>query len=387
MKIIIHYKSGLYLSLTGNWIYSQISSLKKYQPIVYAFRVENLDVYPTDKIRSLVSKNKLMRPIGFFNKVFNKLFGYSPIFYYFLKKDKPDLVHAHFGPSGYDFLKYKKFFRFPLITTFYGYDLSMLPLQHPEWIKKYKKLFQEGEKFLAEGNYMKKRLIELGCPEKKITIQHLGIDLNKIKFVPREIGEDNEIKILIAASFREKKGIPYALKAIGKAITEYKDVDLKITIIGDSNGTDNSEKEKKKIYNIITEYNLKNRVNMLGYQSHNIFLNELYKNHIFLHPSIHASDGDTEGGAPVSIIEASASGMPVLSTLHCDIPEIIIDKKSGFLVPERDIDSLKEKLRYLILNNNLWEEMGLAGRKHIEEEYSIKKQAIKLETIYDNCIM
>ena len=97
----------------------------------------------------------------------------------------------------------------------------------------------------------------------------------------------------------------------------------------------------------------------------------MYKHHIFLSPSIHASNGDTEGGAPVAIIETSTSGMPIISTYHCDIPEVVIDEKSGYLMPERDVDALAERLEFLITNSGIWKQMGQKGREHIEENYNI----------------
>jgi len=386
MKKVIHYIAGSYLPITETWIYGQIKNLKRYRPIVYATKTENLDIYPTENIRSLDLKPGISNMRNFFNKVWNKVFHFYPYFIFYLIKDKPNLVHAHFGPAGYSFLKIKKLFGIPLITTFYGFDLSLLPNQHPEWKRKYRKLFWEGEFFLVEGNHMKKCLIELGCPEEKIIVQHLGIDLEKIKFMTRKIDEDKEIRILISASFREKKGIPYAIEAFGLVRQKNPELRLKLTIIGDSGGSPAEEVEKKKILDIIRAYNIKDCVNMLGYQPYPVFLRELYKHHIFLHPSIHASNGDTEGGAPVSIIEASASGMPILSTYHCDIPEVVKNGESGYLVPERDINALTERLEFLVYNPEIWAKMGKVGRGHIESNYNVKRQVEKLEEIYDKII-
>lgn len=387
MKKVIHYIAGTYLPITENWIYEQIKNLKRYYPIVYANKTENLDIYPMENIRSLDLKPGAKDLCNIFNKGWNKIFNFYPFFMFNLVKDKPNLVHAHFGPAGYSFLTYKKMFKIPLITTFYGYDLSLLPNQQPEWKKKYKNLFQEGEFFLVEGNHMKKCLIVLGCPEEKVIVQHLGIDLEQIKFIPRKLGEDKEIRILISASFREKKGIPYAVEAFGKIKQMHPELRLKLTIIGDSGGSLAEEVEKKKILNIIQKYNLKDFVTMLGYQPYPVFLRELYLNHIFLHPSINASDGDTEGGAPVSIIEALASGMPILSTTHCDIPEVVKDGESGYLVPEGNIDALTERLEFLILNSDIWEKLGVNGRSHITVNYDIKKQVPLLEDIYNKSIV
>ena len=71
-----------------------------------------------------------------------------------------------------------------------------------------------------------------------------------------------------------------------------------------------------------------------------------------------AADGDSEGGAPVGIIEMQAAGMPVLSTYHADIPEVVRDGESGYLVPERDVEALAEKLDKLINEPETWENIN-----------------------------
>lgn len=385
MNIVINYKIDSYLPITQTWIYGQIKNLERYQPVVYAYSTENLDLFPTKKIRSLNLKPGFRNPYIFFNKAWNKLFGFYPSFLFFLMKDRPQLVHAHFGPAGYSFLRIKKFFKVPLITTFYGYDVSYLPSQDAKWKERYKRLFCEGERFLVEGNHMKKCLIDLGCPEEKIMVQHLGIDLDRIRFATR-INDDNEIRVLISASFTEKKGIPYAIEAFGMVRRAHPELKLSLTIIGDSRGGPKEEEEKKKIFYAIQKYNMRDCVTLLGYQPHPVFLNELYNNHIFIHPSVHASDGDTEGGAPVSIIEASASGMPVLSTTHCDIPEVVLNGESGYLVPERDVNALKERLEFLITNPDIWAQLGRKGREHIEQNYNVVTQVKRLEEIYDEIL-
>lgn len=384
MRTVIFYKTGPYLPITETWIYGQLKNLKRYQPIVYALKTENLNIYPTENVRSLELRRGLGDFRTFFNKGWNKLFNFYPGFLLTLRRDKPDLAHAHFGPSGYNFLPLKRLFGLPLITTFYGFDMSLLPHRDTRWRARYKKLFQQGDHFLAEGHYMKKGLVELGCPEEKVTVQHLGIDLDQIGFVPRELEENGEIRILIAASFREKKGIPYAIEAFGRVRQKHKN--LYLTIIGDSTGTPKEEKEKQRILAIIDKHGLDRCVNMMGYQSYPVFLRELRKHHILLAPSVHASDGDTEGGAPVSIIEASASGMPIVSTTHCDIPEVVMDGRTGYLVPERDVDALAAKLEFLVSNPDLWEQMGQKGQEHIEENYNVITQAQRLERIYDSVV-
>lgn len=386
MRKVLHYKAGSYLPIVETYIYGVIKNLNRYDPIVYALSTENLNIFPTKAIRSLDLRKGLGSFSLFFNKGWNALFNFYPGFIFSILKDKPSLIHTHFGPSGYNFLFYKWLFRLPMITNFYGYDMSLLPKEDSRWKKRYAKLFYQGNCFLVEGYNMKKSLMELGCPEEKIIIQHIGIDLKKIKFTPRNIGPDGLIKILIASRFREKKGIPYAVEAFGRVKKSHPELNLELTMIGDSDGTVKGEAEKKNILDAIDKYDLKKHVRLLGFMPYDSLIEEARKYHIFLSPSITASDGDSEGGVPVAIIGMSASGMPILSTRHCDIPEVVIDGKSGFLVNEKDVNNLTEKLEFLILNPESWKSMGEYGRRHLEEEYDIKKQLNKLEEIYDRSL-
>ncbi len=387
-KRVIFYKLGTFLPITETWIYEQLINLKIYEPVVYCYGIENKDIFPMDniKIRSLELRKDYKKINIIINKILKKIFGEYYYFYSNLRKDKPLLIHAHFGFSGYDFLPYKKQIDVPLITTFYGNDLSFLPKSFPVWKKRYKQLFEKGDLFLVEGNFMKKTLVSLGCSKDKIKVHHIGVNLKRINFAPRRLRSKQTIKILVSSSFKEKKGIPYAIEAFVNIRKLYPNKKIELTIIGDSNGNDEGKIEKKKIMELIKKHNIENSVNLLGYKPHNLFLSELYNHHIFLHPSIQASNGDNEGGAPVSIIEASASGMPVLSTFHCDIPEVIINNDTGLLVPERDVKSLTEKLKILIDNYESWESMGFKGRKHIQDNYNIEKQTIELENIYNSIL-
>lgn len=380
MKTIAHYKHGAYLGKTETWIYGQMKHLKTFEPVMYCHGIFNLDLFPLERLRNVnISDNPVP---AWYERVANKF--YNPFLLLgAIRRDRPDIVHAHYGPSGYDFLLFKQFCKIPLVTTFYGSDVNRLPTINPRWKVRYQKLFKEGDLFLTEGNFMKQCLVKLGCDEKKVVVQHLGVDLKKIRFEPRRLKAGEEVKILIAGSFREKKGIPYAIEAVGIFKQRQPGKKIKVTVIGDSGGHPREKMEKKRILETVKKFGLEQDVKFLGYQPHQVFIDELYKNHIFLSPSVTSSDGDTEGGAPVSIIEASASGMPILSTLHCDIPEVVIHNETGFLVKERDPDALEDKINFLVENSQLFESIALKARSHINQNYDLSKQSQKLEAIYD----
>ena len=370
-----------YLFRTGSWIYAQISNLKKYQPLVITTRKRNLNIFPVEKIYSLSDLNGLNR---FFQRQYAKLTNfYYPFFLKVLKENQVLLLHSHFGNRGYFDLALKQRLKIPQVTTFYGHDVSLLP-QEERWRKRFKVFFEQGDLILAEGNYMKKTLLEMGCPDSKVRVQHLGIDCEKIPFIPRKMVDGQKVKILIAGTFREKKGITYALEAFARLVPKYKNIE--VTLIGDAGRSQREINYKNEITTIIDSRNIADKVNYLGFLPYPAFIEEAKNNHIFLSPSIHPSDGETEGGAPVALIEMSAYGMPIVSTFHCDIPEVVIDGESGFLVKEKDTNGLAERLEHLITHPELWESMGRTGRKHIEEEFNIVTQAAKLETFYDSLL-
>jgi colanic acid/amylovoran biosynthesis glycosyltransferase len=381
MKKTIAHSVHTYLFRTGSWIYSQLINVKRFHPVVVATRKQNLDVFPWDDAYFISDLTGLNR---FFQKEYARRTGfYYPFFYKVLRKREACLVHSHFGNRGYFDLKLKEKLRIPQITTFYGHDASMMALDE-NWRKRYRELFSRCDLFLAEGNYMKKTLAELGCSPEKVFVQRLGVDLENITFIPRELTDDRKIRILIASTFRDKKGITYCLEAFANVASKHKNMEL--SIIGDAGRSQREVEYKKQVMKVIQDRNIRHMVNLLGFLDYPEFIEEAENHDIFLSHSIHGSDGETEGGAPVTMIEMSAYGMPVLSTLHCDIPEVIIEGKSGLLVPEKNVDDLTDRLEFLVTHPEKWEEMGRAGRAHIEQEYDAVKQAQKLEDIYSSLI-
>jgi len=80
---------------------------------------------------------------------------------------------------------------------------------------------------------------------------------------------------------------------------------------------------------------------------------------------------DTESGAPVAILEAQSTGLPVISSYHADIPEVVVDGKSALLAPEEDVETLAKHLEYLVEHPDVWGRMGRVGRKHVEQGYDV----------------
>jgi colanic acid/amylovoran biosynthesis glycosyltransferase len=379
---VIH-NSPLWLPQTQTWMYNQIKYLPESVEVhVVCESTQNLDQFSVPNIHSLkdISTSQYYWEKGMRKLKFRLSRNYLAKV---AKQTKARVIHNHFGDNGWNYLKAVQYTRLKHIVTFYGYDVNMLPSQDKRWIDRYHELFNQADAFLFEGPHMAKQLIEMGCPIHKAIVHHLGVEVNAIPFKPRAWNKREPLRILIAAAFREKKGITYALEALGKFqhVTP-----IVITMIGDANKEPRNKEEKLKIEQILRKSNLLSKTRLLGYQPYKVLFDEAYNHHIFLSPSVTASDGDTEGGAPVSIIELMATGMPVISTTHCDIPEVVKYGKEDWLVEEREVDGLVDRMVWLVNNTDEWGKMLAFGRAHVENEYSAEVQGIRLAKIYKDII-
>ena len=291
----------------------------------------------------------------------------------FLGKQKYQIIHCHFGPNAFKGLLLKKLglFEGKLVTTFHGYDITRY-LQLSSAPNPYKPLFEQGDFFLPISKLWKDRLIELGCNEQKIGVHRMGIDCTKFSFTPRHLSQNGRIRIVTVARLVEKKGVEYGIEAMTKLSQRYDNIEY--NIIGDG-------ELRSQIQQSIEDNGVGNIVKLLGWKQQHEIIEILKDSHILLAPSVTAKDGDREG-IPVVLIEAMAMGLPVISTQHSGIPELVENDVSGFLVPERDAGALADKLIYLIENSELWAEMGQAGRKCIEENYDINKLNYQLLSLY-----
>lgn len=375
---VIH-STPVWLPQTMTWLCNQV----RYTPHaieshIVCERTENLDQFGVPNISSLPELSLLSR----FGE--SGLKGAKPLsrmfwLWHMCQRIKPEIVHSHFGNVGWFDSFVVRLTGAKHVVTFYGLDVNMVPKQDPRWLGRYKSLFKSADLFMCEGPYMAKCIKKLGCPPDKVKIHHLGVEVDKIPYQPRQLQSGEILRVLIAAAFREKKGIPYALKALEQIQNE---VDLEITIIGDATPDPRSQSEKQNILQVIEKYGLQSKIRMLGFQPYSVLMEQAYKHHIFLSPSVTAKDGDTEGGAPVSIIEMAATGMPIVSTKHCDIPNVVQSGVDNWLVDERDVDGLVEKMRWLVQNNEKWPPIVEAERKHLEIGFNAAIQGVGLARKY-----
>ncbi len=298
------------------------------------------------------------------------LFYNSPV----LNK-KFDILHCHFGQNGMIGACLKKGGAgVRLLTTFHGYDLS--EYVHISGPGIYRDLFRVCDRCLPISEHWKCKLMQMGCQEERITVHHMGIDVNRFEFQQKKILRGEKIKLLTVGRLVEKKGHEYSIRAIAKVLHKTKNVEYIIA----GNGP-----LKNKLENLARQLGINSQVHFLGECNQSEVLELYLQAHIFILPSITSESGDQEG-IPVVLMEAQAMGMPVISTLHSGIPEGVLDGQSGYLVPEKDVSALSERIGYLISHHRIWTKMGRKGRAFVEKEFNQHILNQQLEGIFKNTL-
>lgn len=373
-----------WLPLTQGWIHTQAAYLPEgVVPHVVCgatdnlaqFAIANLHAWPQlgwrQRLRVLAGAVPLLGA-GFSRR--------AALMAHVARRHGAEIVHSHFGYAGYHAARVVRRLGLKHVVTFYGVDMSALPREDPRWLERYRFLFEHVDQVLCEGPCMAAGVAALGCPADKLRVHHLGIRLEELHFRVRHWRPGEPLRVLIAASFREKKGIPYALEALARLKDQ---VSLEITVVGDAGDNAKSRAEKVRILETVANSGLAPNVRFVGYQPWRWLMEEAYRNHLFVSPSVTAGDGDTEGGAPVGLIEMAATGMPVVSSRHADIPEVIEHGIGGLLAGERNVDELEQCLRRLIDFPQDWETLARAARSRIEREFSAERQGVALAEIYE----
>jgi colanic acid/amylovoran biosynthesis glycosyltransferase len=289
-----------------------------------------------------------------------------------LRAAQPALIHAHFGTDGLLVLPLARALGVPLITSLRGYDVTrsdgaLLRSGRPIWIRYAlgkKRLQRGGALFLAVSDALRKQAIARGFPEARSRTHYNGVDLDR--FQPGEIPAEPGL-ILHVGRLVEKKGTKVLIEALTRI------AGAKLTIIGDGPHRKTLERQARE---------LGDRVRFLGELPSDEVVQWMRRASVLAAPSLTAADGDAEG-LPNVVVEAAASGIPVVGTNHSGIPEAIEEGISGFLVPEGDAGALGARVAQLLESEPLRREMGAAARRLAERKFDRQMLTKRLEAIYD----
>ena len=285
-----------------------------------------------------------------------------------------DVLHCHFGRQGRyaAILRQIGLLQAKIVTTFHGFDISSTVVSRGR--DHYDVLFKHGDLFLPISEYWARGLRELGCDPKRIIVHHMGVDCTTNGYNARRPGSNDTIRLISIGRFVEKKGHQYTLRALAVLRARRPDLPISFDLIGDG-------PLKSQMIAEAGALGLDEVVTFHGALEHSDTLALLNRASIFVLPSVTSADGDMEG-IPVSLMEAMARGMPVISTYHSGIPELVEDGQSGLLVPERDTNALALAMEQMIDGAPDWTRYGMAARHKVEAEFNRRALGQRLVEIY-----
>lgn len=362
-------------------IYRQITGLSRWQTCVLTKERQNEALFPMPagavEVLPKVRSNFVRR---FWLKYVKKE---PPIVYRgeygalagVLNKQAVDVLHVYFGHTGVHLLPFLKRWPKPSVVSFHGMDVQTRE-NDPSYELRLRELLQVATLVLARSESLQERLLDLGCAPEKLRMNRTGIPLDAYPAKTRNAPVDGAWHLVQACRLIEKKGLDDTLHAFAAFREVYPAA--RLTIAGD--GPLRGEVEQ-----LAEELGLADAVRLVGFLTGS-GLGELYhKAHFFIHPSRLTADQNQEG-VPNSMLEAMATGLPVVATRHGGIPEAVREGVTGLLVEERDRVGLAEALKALAADEGHWQEMGKAAAGDMAAHFEAKAQITRLEGFYDEAV-
>lgn len=279
----------------------------------------------------------------------------------------PAVLHAHFGVNAADGLRIARTFRVPMVVTFHGMDIAVE--RKGAQLRTRRRVFREAGRILAVSRFIADRLLEAGCPPEKLTLHHIGVDTDR--FAPGDPAGRRPSEVLFVGRLVAKKGAIHlvrAMRAVQEAVPEAEAV-----FAGDGSRRIGLEEEAAR---------LGVRCRFLGIQAPDEVRALMRRATVLCAPSVVAADGNAEG-LPITIMEAQASGLPVVAFPSGGSAEGLVHERTGFLAPPGDEDALARGLVRLLTDAEVWRRFSQAARAYALAEFDLARQTAELERIYD----
>jgi colanic acid/amylovoran biosynthesis glycosyltransferase len=377
--VVAHVMRG-YMSRTETFIGNQLSTLQTYRPLALTHHLISGHRYSIEGVA--VATDRLAPAWHAVDRWAYRLARLAipaviDVLAQAARTQDARLLHYHYLVDARFFLALKRRLGLPAIVSAYGYDVSSFPQSY--WglgLRYLQPIFTQLDLFLAMSADMRRTLINLGCPPEKIVVHYHGIDTRRFAYPEREYLDKPLMTILICGTLQIKKAQHLVLEAL--RLVEQRQMarrDFQVHLVGD--GPMRAQLERQ-----IVAYGWQNMVTFFGHiPYHDGRLVQAYRNaDIFTLPSISRA-GDKEG-IPGTIVEAMSSGLPVLSTYHAGIPEIIESGRQGLLVQEEDVEAMARSFADLINEVALRRELGRAAARRATTELDLQQRTPELEKLY-----
>ena len=323
----------------------------------------HIESFPIKVIHKTIPWNEAMYP-SLYKKSISKQF---------LLENNIDVVFAEFGYSGVAVMEVCQEIELPLIVHFHGVDVNEIQVISGEIGQQYPKLFKNAEVLITPSQFLAERLLKLGAPSQKIRVNYNGVNTSFFNAGNPKLSPPIFISV---SRFVNVKGPHLSLLAFKKVVDSCQEA--RLIMIGDGLLLESCKQLVKALK--ISSY-----VQFLGAKKHWEVRDIMHSGRALIQHSIRTSTGQCEA-LGIVFLEAGASGLPVVATHSGGISEVILDKETGFLVEEGDVDSMAEYMLQLAKNPTLAAKLGQAARKRICNTFSMEKSKSGLWKIVETAI-
>jgi colanic acid/amylovoran biosynthesis glycosyltransferase len=351
-------------------IHRQIAGLRLFRPVVIAQKLEG--DWPVDRIEvvkrspsrflSRASEKRSGRPWQISNTEASHILKV-------IEHENCSLLHVFFGNVAIHLLPLLHRCSIPVVVSFHGSDVagSMVSAGYSAALAE---LFALATLVPCRSEQLAAKVARLGCPEAKTRLMRTVVP--DLPFVQREPPGDGAWRIVQAARLVPKKGVSTALRAFEVFGRQHPRATF--TIAGEG-------PLKEELQRTASRLGIGHRVQFAGFLSQSALQDLFLRSHVFVHPS-ETAGGDVEG-IPNAMLEAMASGLPVVSTHHGGIPEVIEHGRNGLLCGEGDVAGIASALLRLAGEPSLYRALAGQGADSVREQFSKERQVAAVEEIYN----
>ncbi len=295
----------------------------------------------------------------------------GPAFLRALRERRPVLVHAHFGRSADAAIPLARALGVPLVATYHGCDITVVPRSRRERRRR-ARVFAAAARVIAVSEFIASGLRANGCPPEKIAVHFIGVDTER--FAPGAATEREPAQVLFVGRIVEKKGLVHLLRSMPEVQRAQPGAEL--LIAGDGPLRPALEAQAGQ---------LGVRARFLGVVAPARVQELMRQTTVMCVPSVPASSGDDEGLGMV-IVEAQASGAPVVISRSGGMPETVVDGVTGLIAAPRDERAIAAHLIALLADPARRERCSVAARANVLEKFDLGRQTARLEELYDDVL-
>lgn len=275
------------------------------------------------------------------------------------------VVLAEFGPNGVLVRGACVRARVPLYVHFHGYDATKLARDR-HWRRHYRSLFRDAAGVIVPSQFLSNRVRDLGCPEDQLHVSPNGIELEQFRTAERI-----PHRIVTVSRLVPVKGPLQTIEAFAEVHQIFPDAHL--DVVGDGELLDDCVR-------LAHDLGIQGAITFHGAKPASFISALLARSGIYVQHSVTTDDGQTESFG-IALLEAGASGLPVVATRSGGIPETIVDGETGLLVDEHDVDAMAAAMLSLLNDPERAEAMGRAARNRVEAKFTHDRTAARLREI------